>query len=261
MKPFFRQLSALFVGVVAVWVTSCNNRQTQQVDTPAIDSIKVWVGDTIRCYSECTYVMLTSGWEDEVMAKINRHNYEQLFQEHALPDTMDVYAALEADRLNDFDYILDWKPEDIIGAPLWSKYTQTATIVQERVLCINTFCAYYHGGSHEIIGMRNCNYDLTTGEYIDLAYLEEGEWLPKLQRLLYKRLPEDDCFVYIMGHSPEDISFDSKLVEIIEDGIRITFKPYAVACFAAGFISVELSNRELDIFDIPTPWVKEDDVQ
>lgn len=254
MKKFCRRPILLIVGVLMVCFASCNNRPTKQAEASPIDSIKVWVGDTIRCYSECTYVMLSSGWEDGVISKINRHNYEQLFKEHALPDTLDIRTALEADHLNDFEYILDREPENIIGAPLWFKYEQGATVVHDRILCIKTTRLYYHGGA-EFVGETNCNYDLTSGEYIDFAYLEEGEWLPKLKRLLYKRLPEDDCYSYIIWNSPEQICFDTDLIEITENGICFYFKPYAVASFAAGFIGVEFSNEDLDILEIPTPWL------
>lgn len=255
MIAVLRKLFIFVVGVLVMFFTSCDNRPTKQVEVSSIDSIKVWVGDTIRCYSECTYVMLSSGWEDGVISKINRHNYEQLFKEYALPDTLDIHAALESDRLNDFEYILDREPEDIIGAPLWFKYEQGATVVNDIILCIKTTRLHYHGGA-EFVGETNCNYDLTTGEYIDFAYLEEGEWLPKLQRLLYKRLPEEDCYPYIIWNSPEQINFSTDLVEITENGICIYFEPYAVASFAAGFIGVEFSNEDLDILDIPTPWLK-----
>lgn len=244
----------IFILVILLLVGSSGVAMSQQttggeIVLPKFEIVYERVGDKL-CYSECSLLLISNATTSTALTKINRHNHEQLFEEHASKKTIDVRSALERKRLKDFENELKIDPEELWG-PIWSKFEQEAKVVRGgKVLSINTLSMYYLGGSHEIYSPTICNYNLETGECYDLSYIEQGEWLPRLQKKIFKKLPDAS-----QGHvdSPDEIYIPSS-IEITEKGVRFHFKPYEVASYADGIIEVELSDKELSSLGIPTPW-------
>ena len=88
-----------------------------------------------------------------------------------------------------------------------------------------------------------------------LDYLFEGEWGDAIRRLIYAKLNDVEPDNLIENVDMIPIA-DSVL--ITSRGLTLVYQPYAVASFAQGIISLDLSDEEIAATGAPLVWVDEE---
>lgn len=239
-------------GVARVQAQTRNTEPTM----PVFKTVNAVVGDTTVCYSKCAYLMIANANESKALAKINRQNYEQLFGKYASTTTIDIEGALERMRLEDFKLSMGWDEEYV--APLYSRFSQKATLSHHnKLLCIATFGAYNWdatGWVHDQEFMRFSNFNLSTGELIDLSYIAKGKWVNALNKLIFDKL--DPSIQESHKDYEEPIDYASLAeIKITGNGLLFRYSPEVIAEYMWGFVDVELSNEELASLGVPMPWI------
>ena len=253
MKSIERLIFALLVGALYACFMSCNNRPTKQTETSPIDSIKVWVGDTTVCYARCKHLIISNGKNNKVLDTINRQNYELVFEQYADSEKIDVEGALRRMFHSNFEDDMKIAPTDFITLPLFMWIEQSAkTVYDGKILRIVTENTLYLGGSHEFFHNEIHQYNLTTGELIDLSYLHQGEWVERLDKAIYDHLPD---FTRPFKENPNNLTEYAEIM-ITDGGLLFQYKPYEVASFADGFVEVEITNEELASLGVPLIWIE-----
>lgn len=224
---------------------------------PIFKTVNAVVGDTTVCYSKCAYLMIANANKSEVLAKINRQNYEQLFGRYANATTIDIEGALERMRLEDFKLSMGWDEESV--KPLYSSFSQKATFARHNTfLCVATFCAYNWdttGQVHNQEFMRFSNFYVSTGELVDLSYIAKGIWVDALNKLIFDKLAPS--IQESNKDSEEPVDYVSLAeIKITDNGLLFRYSPEVIAGYMWGFVDVELSNEELASLGVPLAWVE-----
>lgn len=218
---------------------------------PTWKTVTAEVGDTTVCYARCKHLIISDGKSNKVLEKINHHNYELVFEQYADSEKIDIVGALGRMFRGNFENELKIAPEDLIGKPLFMWIEQSAkTVYGGKILRIVTENTLYLGGSHEFFHNEIHQYNLTTGELIDLSYLHEGEWVNRLDKAIYDHLPD---FTRPHKDTPDNLTEYAEIM-ITDGGLLFQYKPYEVASFADGFVEVEITNEELASLGVPMPW-------
>lgn len=100
--------------------------------------------------------------------------------------------------------------------------------------------------------MYEC-FDLVSGALYDFSYLFEDAWSDAVRELVYNKLKEE--YGVLLIESAEELPV-TRSVLITDTGLLFVYNPYAVACFAAGILSVEFSDEEIAATGAPLLWVE-----
>lgn len=101
-----------------------------------------------------------------------------------------------------------------------------------------TFSEYHAGAAHPNPFSAVVNYSLTRDEVIDLDYifLPDVDYLRVMSDYCISQLQSNEAFLFEDGATPAADNFRNW--NIVPEGILVTFDPYQVAPYAAGFIKV-----------------------
>ena len=251
LKIFLIALAAVLGGY---GVTQVKAQATKAKPvSPTFKTVTAEVGDTTVCYARCKHLIISDGKSSKVLEKINRHNYDLVFEQYADSEKIDIVGALGRMFRGNFENELKIAPEDLIGKPLFMWIEQSAkTVYGGKILRIVTENTLYLGGSHEFFHNEIHQYNLTTGELIDLSYLHEGEWVKRLDKAIYDHLPD---FTRPYKGNPNNLTEFAEIM-ITDSGLLFQYKPYEVASFADGFVDVELTNKELSSLGVLLIWIE-----
>ena len=197
------------------------------------------------------YQHIANSDKSDILRSIEAANYNHIFEEYAfVPADVDASMRAMADA-----FIADAVESDS-GAAYTLNFDQAAfTVRDSSVLCYETHIDIYTGGAHGGNSIWYECYSLVTGQPYDFSYLYEGEWSARLCELLYNSLVEampDSLFINGYKELPHADS-----VLITDTGLLFVYQPYSVASFAAGILSVELSDEDLKATGVPMLWLNE----
>ena len=123
----------------------------------------------------------------------------------------------------------------------------------DRVVCYETYLEKYSGGVHGGCSLLYECFDLMSGALYDFSYLFEDAWSDAVRELVYNKLKEE--YGVLLIESAEELPV-TRSVLITDTGLLFVYNPYAVACFAAGILSVEFSDEEIAATGAPLLWVE-----
>lgn len=199
------------------------------------------------------YQRIANADKDPIFASIEAQNYANSFDGYTVePMSVEASAQLLADDYTEEDAEL----HDII-LPRY-KYVMDQEVHFERnrsILCYETYIEIYTGGPHEGHSLWYECFDLATGQLYDFDYLFEGEWGDAIRRIIYAKLNDVEPDNLIENVDVIPIA-DSVL--ITSRGLTLVYQPYAVASFAQGIISLDLSDEEIAATGAPLVWVDEE---
>lgn len=246
------------VPLLALVMVSCGER----VAKPLFEEYRLEL-DEERYEVSIRYQHITNTDKSEAFEAIELANYLKTFESTAVePMDIDASARAVAEEYAEEaeEYAEEAEEYGVDGEAaqeLRCSYhlDQVAfTVRDERILCYETNIEVYAGGPHGGSSMWYECYDLSTGQAFDFAYLYEGEWADGFKALVYDRLGGlvENLFV----ESPAELPI-SESVLITESGLVIVYQPYAVACYADGILSVEVSDDELAQIGVPLLWLED----
>ena len=239
------------VPLLALVMVSCSER----VAKPLFEEYRLEL-DEERYEVSIRYQHITNTDKSEAFAAIELANYLKTFESTAV-EPMDIDASARAVAEEYAEEAEEYGVDGEEAQELRCSYhlDQVAfTVRDERILCYETNIEVYAGGPHGGSSMWYECYDLSTGQAFDFAYLYEGEWADGFKALVYDRLGGlvENLFV----ESPAELPI-SESVLITESGLVIVYQPYAVACYADGILSVEVSDDELAQIGVPLLWLED----
>lgn len=232
-------------------VVSCNNKNSGDGVMPEFTPFVLSV-DSEACSVDICYQRIANVDDSPILADIEAHNYAHSFEGYAV-EPMDVKAS--AQLL--VDEYTEGGEQNLRHSMSGYYYTmdQSAHLARgESILCYETYIEAYTGGAHSGFSMWYECYDLATGRLYDFEYLFEGEWGMSMRELILSRIREVVAEPFVES---ADMLPVTKSVLITESGLTLVYQPYAVACFAAGIISIELSDAEIAATGAPLVWVAE----
>ena len=131
----------LITLAVAVGGSTVAQAQTTKASPakPTWKTVTAEVGNTAVCYARCKHLIISDGRNNKVLEKINRQNYDLVFEQYADNEKIDIVGALERMFRREFENELKIAPEDLIGKPLFMWIEQSAkTVYGGKILCVVT---------------------------------------------------------------------------------------------------------------------------
>jgi hypothetical protein len=103
-----------------------------------------------------------------------------------------------------------------------------------------SYSTYMSGAAHPLPWSQTMTYDLQTGAMLALADLFQPgtDYLARLSQASIADLQQQGMMEWEEGAAPQEINYKSW--NVTADGLQITFDPYQVAAYAAGFQTVTL---------------------
>ncbi|MBQ8492691.1 MAG: DUF3298 domain-containing protein [Alistipes sp.] len=247
MRRSFRycMLALALVGVVA-----CGSDNAKKDTLPEFEPFTLAVEDDSISVSIC-YQRIANVDANPIFTTIEEQNYANSFDGYAV-EPMSVEASAQL-LMEDYSDSVAW---DVDGGSYFYTMDQKAHLERDdSILCYETYIESYIGGAHGGYSLWFECFDLTTGQLYDFAYLVDGEWGTAVRELICARLNEVEPVNFI--DSIDMLPAPSNAL-ITKDGLTIVYQPYAVACFAAGIISLEFTDAELAATGAPLVWVAEE---
>ena len=218
---------------------------------PKFEEYVLSTDDVGACEVIIRYQQIKNAKDSEALASIDMQNYQNTFDTYAL-DVMDVEASAKelADVYSGKGYGYD--DEELEG--YYYHLDQRAFMTRDdRVVCYETYLEKYSGGVHGGCSLLYECFDLVSGALYDFSYLFEDAWSDAVRELVYNKLKEE--YGVLLIESAEELPV-TRSVLITDTGLLFVYNPYAVACFAAGILSVEFSDEEIAATGAPLLWVE-----
>lgn len=110
---------------------------------------------------------------------------------------------------------------------------------------------YYSGAAHPLPFSSVLNYDVRNQKVLALSDLfqPDKDYLNLISAFVINELSGEEKFTFLEGALPEAKNYQNW--NLTPDGLHITFDPYQVAPYAAGFISVDVPTDVLIGFANP----------
>lgn len=131
--------------------------------------------------------------------------------------------------------------------PAYSLTLDCSVYQTEKLISIAAEYYSYTGGAHPNTVLLAWNFDLTTGQFFNSAMLaaDGQEFLAVVRDEIIRQaeVPAENDAEVSYWEDYQDIvaDWDSYAVSFDEDGMRVAFSPYEIACYAAGPQIFELS--------------------
>ena len=233
-------------AMVLLLALACNN--SGKVVLPQLEPF-VYETDEEGSYSvRISYQRIVNTEDNDIFAKIERQNYINSFFNDS-DECDDVVIDLEATAKSIADEYASYAYE--YGPVCWYSMDQTSFFVRDNtVLCYETLIESYTGGAHGGSSLWYECFDLATGAIYDFSYLYDGEWGSAMKELVYAKLIADKV---LLIESVEELP-PFRSATLTDSGVVIIYQPYEVACFAAGIISVEVTDEEIVATGAPLLW-------
>ena len=201
--------------------------------------------DTKCCEVSIKYQRIANADASAALASIDEQNYQNTFGNYSL-DVMDVEVSAST-MAADYQSMCD----DCDVAYYYYLDQRAFMTRDDKVVCYETYIESYTGGAHGgNIMLYEC-FDLASGAIYDFDYLFEDVWGEAMRKLVYDKLVATYGVLLIEG--VEELPMSTSLL-ITDTGILFVYQPYEVACFAAGILSVEVSDEEMVEVGAPILW-------
>ncbi len=110
-----------------------------------------------------------------------------------------------------------------------------------------TTTAYNGGAAHDNVQLESLTYDFVQGFRIDGSNIFWNEdQTEAIKALIIEKMDENPDMYYPNYADLVDSTFDKNNFVFTEDGLRIFFQTYDLAPYAAGIITFDISNEELN---------------
>lgn len=241
-----RSYKIIVVLAIALSAVACS--KGDGVVRPEFKEYILSVGCERCCQVDIRYQRITNSDASTALASIDEQNYRNTFGRYSL-DVMDVEASASA--------MADGYQSMCSGGDTNGYYydlDQRAFMTRDdKVVCYETYIESYTGGAHGgNIMLYEC-FDLASGAIYDFDYLFEDVWGEAMRKLVYDKLVATYGVLLIEG--VEELPMSTSLL-ITDTGILFVYQPYEVACFAAGILSVEVSDEQIKGTGAPLVWVE-----
>ena len=131
-------------------------------------------------------------------------------------------------------------------------------MIGDHYMTVDMYGYWYGGGAHGYPNREQYLFDLDTGELKTIADFYTGTE-EEFKTLLAEKTKEDalsyssDDSPYFSSEDPDSIydqaydeaSFETSNIEFLDDGIIVIYPPYDMGSYAAGFIVIFISYKEL----------------
>lgn len=246
-----KQCLKYMLVLVLLVAVACGEERREEATLPEFEPFKVAV-ENEECRVEICYQRIVNIDRNPNFADIEAQNYAHTFDGYVV-EPMDIDTSVQM-LVDEYTEVGGWNMSHS-SLPCWYTMDQRVHFVRnDAILCYETFVESYTGGAHGGNSLWYECFDLATGQLYDLGYLFEGEWGPAMRELIHARLTALEPGTFIESADMLPVA-NSTL--ITERGIVIVYQPYAVASFAAGIISLALTDEEIASTGAPLVWVAE----
>ncbi len=132
-------------------------------------------------------------------------------------------------------------------------------VISDRYLAVNISGYWYGGGAHGYPERGQYIFDLKTGENLKLADLYSGsaedfkKFIAEKTKADYIKQKKESEYPQYFAESEEEAynsayetaDLNTTYIEFMEDDALIVFQPYEMGSYAAGYIEIPVSYREL----------------
>lgn len=161
--------------------------------------------------------------------------------------TLSVATFVNVDKVEprvDSDMVINpgLKPEDVDACG--SSYNSlTVSLVSPRLLVWKDYASsYVCGAAHGFHRTSFVNYRVSDGKILSLADIMRHGYEDELAQMIRMRLKEDKVDLLI----PADQVPVSDVFEITSNGVRFVYRPYEIAPYSEGEVSVNFDAFELE---------------
>ena len=238
-----RSYKIIVVLALALFAVACS--KGDGVVMPEFSEYIFATDDTKCCEVSIKYQRIANADASAALASIDEQNYQNTFGNYSL-DVMDVEVSAST-MAADYQSMCD----DCDVAYYYYLDQRAFMTRDDKVVCYETYIESYTGGAHGgNIMLYEC-FDLASGAIYDFDYLFEDVWGEAMRKLVYDKLVATYGVLLIEG--VEELPMSTSLL-ITDTGILFVYQPYEVACFAAGILSVEVSDEEMVEVGAPILW-------
>lgn len=238
-----RSYKIIVVLALTLFAVACS--KGNGVVMPEFSEYIFTTDDTKCCEVSIKYQRIANADASAALASIDEQNYQNTFGNYSL-DVMDVEASAST-MAADYQSMCD----DCDVAYYYYLDQRAFMTRDDKVVCYETYIESYTGGAHGgNIMLYEC-FDLASGAIYDFDYLFEDVWGEAMRKLVYDKLVATYGVLLIEG--VEELPMSTSLL-ITDTGILFVYQPYEVACFAAGILSVEVSDEEMVEVGAPILW-------
>lgn len=238
-----RNYKIIVVLALALFAVACS--KGDGVVKPEFSEYIFATDETKCCEVSIKYQRIANADASAALASIDEQNYQNTFGNYSL-DVMDVEASAST-MAADYQSMCD----DCDVAYYYYLDQRAFMTRDDKVVCYETYIESYTGGAHGgNIMLYEC-FDLASGAIYDFDYLFEDVWGEAMRKLVYDKLVATYGVLLIEG--VEELPMSTSLL-ITDTGILFVYQPYEVACFAAGILSVEVSDEEMVEVGAPILW-------
>lgn len=199
------------------------------------------------------FLMMDDEWEEDypqLYEAVNSYARESMAK-------TDGYANNMADEARQ---MLEEAAEG--GYSFWGPFTEdyfvSVTRIDDAILSVYNYSSEYTGGAHGMYGAAGDNYDVETGEMLDISDVldtDEEEFDEVLKDEILALAESDDQFQYI-DEALDDLKFDAEYDpdnEVYEfeykwyfayDGLHVIFNPYELGSYGDGMQDVVIGYDE-----------------
>lgn len=204
-----------------------------------------WIEDNSNEYGYT--VMCNVSWQNLILEEESAKAYPKLAEalEKRNQELDEYYLNVKEDLLASATEIYEYRDE--YYTPLNSNSSFYVQRADEHILSIREDASDYWGGAHGMYGSVGINYDVNTGEILELTdVLTNIETLPSIlsEKVIREYAGEYETFE-TLEETLENYSTKEYCWTMGYEGITFYFQPYEIASYAMGLIKANIGFDEM----------------
>ncbi len=219
------------------------------------DEMLTLVTHSLTCKSDDGKVLATGTHPEIILSENARKSYPKLVD--AIAELNETWSTETRSAVSEYGYYRD--DDDYFGdAPYASETTVEILRFDDHLMSMRMKYYDFSGGVHPMHAVGSVNLDPVTGKEIMLRdVLADTKGTPEIiKEELYSQYPDitDEFESFSYTGDEENAGFAQMLAKkldedsftwfLLPDGLGITFSPYEIASYAAGYIDIVLPYKD-----------------